>query len=374
MPKIIYVSNTDWYLYNFRLSLLKEMTRRGWDVVAVAPPSSYKEKLEKEGVRFYPIIMDRKGKNPIKDLSLTWHLYKFYKKERPDIVHHFTIKPVIYGSFAAKLLPNIKVVNAVTGLGYAFKKRGITRKIVEILYRIALTGKSYAIFQNPENISYFVKSKLVQKEKVWLIKGSGVDTQWFAPVENEENVSSGQVIFLMASRMLWDKGVKEFVEAGKMVKERFPEVVFWLVGGSDEGNPSSVTEKWLLEQTDGETVKWWGHQDNIKSFIQKTDVVVLPSYHEGLPKILLEGASMAKPIITTDIPGCREIVTNGENGILIPARNEKKLAEAMYFMIEYPEKRVEMGRKGREKVVQEFSDDIVIKKTMEVYDKIMTEK
>ena len=375
MPKIIYVSNTDWYLYNFRLSLIKEMMHRGWDVVALAPASSYIEKLEKEGVRFHSLKMDRKGKNPFKDLLLVWKLFRIYKNEHPDIVHHFTIKPVIYGSFAARLLPDISVVNAVTGLGYVFKRKGIMQKIVEILYRMALTGKNYAIFQNPENLTYFVKNRLIRKERAWLIRGSGVDIQRFAPVATEEAVPSYRLIFLMASRMLWDKGVKEFVGAAKVVKERFPEAVFWLVGGVDDGNPSSVPEKWLREQAEGKIIKWWNHQDNILPFIQKADVVVLPtSYPEGVPKILLEGAAMAKPIIATDIPGCREIVTDGENGLLIPVKDVKKLAEAMNFMIENPGKRLEMGKTGREKAIQEFSDEIVIKKTIEVYDKIMAER
>ena len=369
--KIIYVANTDWYLYNFRLSLMKEMLGRSWQIVAISPKSSYALKLAREGVRFYPIKMDRKGKNPLRDLQLTWELFRLYKKERPDIVHHFTIKPVIYGSFAAKFFPSIFVVNAVTGLGYIFKQKGVIRKFVEILYRFALAGKSYTVFQNPENLSYFLKNKIVSEGKACLIRGSGVDIRRFAPSENSTTSISNKVTFLMASRLLWDKGVKEFVEAAKKVKEVFTETDFWLVGDIDEGNPSSVSRDWLHEEIRYGIIKWYGHRDDVITFIQKADVVVLPSFYpEGLPKILLEGAAVAKPIIATDVPGCREIVENRENGLLVPVKDVSKLAEAMIRMIQNPSMRREMGKKGRVIVVQNFSDEIVISETLDVYKRL----
>ena len=367
MNKIAYVANTDWYLYNFRLSLMKTMADRGWEVWAVAPKSSYGEKLKEFGIRFHPLEMNRKGKNPFRDFGLFLRLFRLYRKERPDIVHHFTIKPVIYGSFAAKLVPNIFVVNAVTGLGYVFGKKGIMQRLVKGLYRLALRGNNYTVFQNEENLAYFVQEGLVPRKKAFLIKGSGVDIQKFSP-GNNKNVSTQKVVFLMASRMLWDKGVREFVAAAEAVKARFPEAVFWLAGSVDIGNPSAVSENWLKEKVESGVVIWWGHQDDIKSFIQKADVIVLPTFYpEGLPKVLLEGAAMEKPIITTDVPGCREIVEEGINGLLVPIRNVEKLAEAMAYMIENQDMRAEMGKRGREKVVRDFSDERVIHETLEVY-------
>ena len=352
---------------------MKEMVLKGWEVLAVAPESTYGEKLKNEGIPFFSLTMDRKGKNPFSDLSLVLRLFRLYRRERPEIIHHFTIKPVIYGSFAAKFVPSVFAVNAVTGLGYVFKQKGWIRKLVEGFYRLVLKGKGYTIFQNPENLSYFVENNLISEDRAFVIKGSGVDVRKFAPVVSKGDISTGRTVFLMVSRMLWDKGVREFVEASEIVKERFAEAVFWLVGNVDQGNPSSIPEEWLRKETEKGTVKRWGHQENVISFIRDADVMVLPSHHEGLPKTLLEGAAMEKPIITTDIAGCREIVEDGVNGLLIPVKNARKLAEAMVYMISNPLSRVKMGKKGREKVVQHFSDEIVVEKTLEIYRKARSE-
>ncbi len=373
MPKIIYVANTDWYLFNFRLSLMKAMADRGWEVLAAAPVSAYWEKLEEAGIRFWPLRVDRKGKNPFRDLGLVFRLFRLYRRERPEIVHHFTIKPVIYGSFAAKLVPNVFVVNAVTGLGYVFEEKGWTQKVVEGLYHPALKGKSVAIFQNPENFSYFVKRKLVSEERSFLVKGSGVDVQTFAPEDRERKEPGKGTVFLMVARMLWDKGVREFVSAAGLVRKTFPDAEFWMVGGVDKGNPSSVPVSWLREAEARGDVKWWGHREDVVSFFREADVVVLPSHHEGLPKTLLEGAAMGKPLIATDIPGCREVVADGENGMLVPVKDAGKLAEAMVFMIKNSLVRKKMGEKGRQKTVREFSDVRVVEETIGVYKRVRPE-
>ena len=348
---------------------MKEMKRRQWDVIAVSPLGVYAEKLKEEGLRFVPLRMDRKGKNPLKDAWLIWKLFEIYRSEQPALIHHFTIKPVIYGTLASRLAGGIPVVNAITGLGYAFINRGVLNKVVKYLYRISLKKSQAVIFQNAEDRSYFINKSLIGEDKAHLIMGSGVDTDKFSPLENgEKKLTSNEAktVFLMASRMLWDKGVKEFVEASLKVKKQFPDALFWLAGGIDKGNPSMVSEEWLQKVTVGKNVKWWGHVD-IKPLLEKADVIVLPSYREGLPKGLLEGASMEKPLITTDTPGCRDAVSDGETGLLVPVKDVEKLAEAMVWMVEHPGERAAMGKKGRERVLKYFSDEVAITRTIDVY-------
>ena len=370
MPKIIYVANTDWYLFNFRISLLKKMVEAGWQVIGAAPEGPYRKEIENIGVKFIPIILDRKGKNPFKELLSIWQLYKIYMNERPTLVHHFTIKPVIYGSIAARFVGDITVVNAITGLGYTLIRKGILRKFAESFYKYSMRKSACAIFQNRADLEYFLRRKLVDAEKAFLVEGSGVDVKKFSPVSSKSR-SLERISFLMASRMLWDKGVREFIVAAENVTKRFRKSYFWLAGAIDSGNPTSVPEEWLVGKTSSDHIKWLGHQEDIKVLMAEADVIVLPSYREGLPKCLLEAAAMAKPIIATDIPGCREIVEDGINGILVPVGDSDKLEAAMIAMIEKDvSERERMGMIGRKRVLERFADNIILSKTFDIYRRI----
>jgi glycosyltransferase involved in cell wall biosynthesis len=370
--KIAFVANTSWYLYNFRLSLLKELVGNGWKVFVVAPQDKYSQYFEKHGISFISLIIFRRGINPFRELLLIWRIYVIYKRIQPDFLHHFTSKVVIYGSFAARLAGIKNVVSSITGLGYAFINKGILCIIVKVMYRVAFQGVSQVIFQNSNDKEMFLRYKLITLERAHLVKGSGVNTEHFASPVNDNRLN-GNITFALISRMLWDKGVGEFIEAAKSTKRNLPTVKFLLVGSPDYGNPNTVPEEYLEEQNANDYIEWIEHVDDVKPFIDKSDVVVLPSYREGLPKVLLEAASCGRAIIATDVPGCREIVEHGINGLLIPPKDVNSLAESMLKLAKDPELRLQMGQNGRKKVLREFDDKIVIQKTIEVYKKVWTQ-
>jgi len=367
--KIVFVANTSWYLYNFRLSLLKEMVASGWKVFALAPHDKYSQYFEIHGISFVRLIISRRGINPLKELLTIWRIYIVYNRIQPDFVHLFTPKIAIYGSFAARLAGIKNVVSSITGLGYAFINKGILHFIVKAMYKVAFQGVSQVIFQNSNDKEMFLRYKLISPKKVYLVKGSGVNTEYFTSHVNDNRIN-GNITFALISRMLWDKGVGEFVEAAKSTKRNLPTGKFLLVGSPDSGNPNTVSEKYLEDQSANGYIEWIGHVDDVKPFIVKSDVVVLPSYREGLPKVLLEAASCGRAIVATDVPGCREIVEHGINGLLVPPKDVSSLAEAMLKLAKDPGLRLQMGQNGRKKVLREFDDKIVIKKTIEVYKKM----
>jgi len=367
--EIVFVANTSWYLYNFRLSLLKEMVANGWKVFAMAPQDKYSQYFEIHGISFVRLIISRRGINPFKELLTIWRIYVIYKRLQPDFIHLFTPKMAIYGSFAARLAGIKNVVSSITGLGYAFINKGILPFIVRAMYKVAFQGVSQVVFQNSNDKEMFLRYKLVSPKKVYLVKGSGVNTEYFASRVNDNRLNSN-ITFALISRMLWDKGVGEFVEAAKATKSKLSTVKFLLVGSPDYGNPNTVTEEYLEEQNANGFIEWIEHVDDVKPFIVKSDVVVLPSYREGLPKVLLEAASCERAIVATDVPGCREIVEHGINGLLVPPKDVNSLAESMLKLARDPGLRLQMGRNGRKKVLREFDEEVVIKKTMEIYKKM----
>ena len=275
----------------------------------------------------------------------------------------------IYGSFAARFAGIKNVVSSITGLGYAFINKGILRFIVRAMYKVAFQGVSQVIFQNSNDKEMFLRYKLISPKKVYLVKGSGVNTEYFTSHVNDNRLN-GNITFALISRMLWDKGVGEFVEAAKSTKRSLPTLKFLLVGSPDYGNPNTVPEKFLEDQNANGCIEWIEHVDDVKPFIVKSDVVVLPSYREGLPKVLLEAASCGRAIVATDVPGCREIVEHGINGLLVPPKNVNSLAESMLKLAKDPGLRLQMGQNGRKKVLREFDERIVIRKTMEIYKKV----
>lgn len=367
--KIIFVANTSWYLYNFRLSLMQHMVKRGYYIIAVAPRDDYSKKIEEMRIKYIDVPVSRKGKNPFVDLILLLRLIKLYKREKPIIVHHFTPKVVIYGSLAARFANIKNVVNSITGLGNAFVKGGILQNIVEKMYKIAFSENQQIIFQNPNDRELFLQHKTVSPKSIHLIKGSGIDTEYLSSSSNKIR-SNDNITFTLISRMIWDKGVGVFVEAAKLVKKKYLSAQFVIVGGLDNDNPNAVPEKYLKEQEASGYIKWTGHIDEIKQLIDSSDVIVLPTYYrEGVPRSLIEGSSMAKPLIATTVPGCWEVVDHGVNGLLVPPRDVNSLAKAMLKLAKDPELRYQMGQNGRKKVLEEFDDAIIIEKTLEVYKK-----
>jgi glycosyltransferase involved in cell wall biosynthesis len=368
--KIILVSRCAWTLYNFRAGLMHALRQRGHTVVAGgAAGDGFEPKIEALGVPFVPLPVDKKGVNPRADVALFWTLYRWYRRERPDVVHHFTIKPVIYGSVAARLAGVPRIVNTITGLGYVFMEEHVTwlRCLVEWQYYIALACAHFTFFQNQDDQRVFLTHHLVKAAKTGLLPGSGVDCQIFMPRPGMPPASSKPLTFLMVARLLREKGVYEFVEAAQMVKVDFPDVKCLLLGRRDERNPTVVPKKFLdLWQAKGVT-NWLGEVTDVRPLIAQADVVVLPSYREGTPRALLEAAAMGKPLITTDAVGCREVVEDGVNGLRVPVRDAKALAQAMRYMIAFPAVRERMGKAGREKMEREFDERLVLEKTLQLY-------
>lgn len=359
--KIIFFSCISLNLYLFRFGLIKYLQGMGYDVTVAAGYDKYSNKLIKAGVKFINLKINRKGVNPIKDIILFFNIIKIILNEKADIVINYTIKPVIYTSLAGWFLKT-KIINVITGLGYVFIKKSILEKLVRIFYKIAFIRVNKVIFQNNDDLKFFLDEKIVSKEKSGVILSSGVNTAYYAPVKIKNRTKA--VTFLFIGRLLWDKGIREFIESAEIVKKKFPEAKFDILGWLDKGNPSAVSKAYIKEKSG--VINYLGITEDVRDYIGKTDVVVLPSYREGVPRSLLEAASMEKPLITTDAVGCREVVDNNINGLLVTVKDVKSLSNAIIWMIKNPQKRVKMGRNGRKKMIKEFDEKIVVKKYYKV--------
>ncbi len=360
---IAIVINTSWNIFNFRLGLLKALQEEGYRIVAIAPKDDYSEKLEALGFEYHNIDINNKGTNPIEDAKLVFAFYKLYKEIDPDILLQYTIKPNIYGSMAAGML-GIPVISNISGLGTVFLNDSLSSKIARFLYKISLK-KNTVFFQNNDDRDLFVKNNLIKVEQTTLVPGSGINTELFKPKQIQEE-NKKDITFLFIARLVRDKGIVEYIEAVKKIKSDYLNIQFKVLGSLYPGNPTAITQEELNTWIDDGYIEYLGHSDDVKLEILKVDCIVLPSYREGLSRVLLEAASLAKPIITTDTPGCRDVVNNGVNGYLCEVKDADSLAEQMEKMILLSdEARGEMGKKGREKVMKEFDEKIVIGKYKE---------
>lgn len=374
--KILLVANTGWYIYNFRLPLARRLRDEGFEVVLATPDDSYVDRLTAEGFAWRKLHrLSRRGVNPLMELMALLELVKLYWTENPRAVHHFTIKCVLYGTIAAKLAGIRSVVNAVTGLGHIFLGRRLVTRVlrppVRWLYRKILHARrGHVVFQNPDDLDTFLANGLVDPEKVVIIRSSGVCVQKFAPRPSGPDRPADQVpVVLYVGRLIKEKGVHDFVEAARLVKSR-RSVCFRMAGDPDPGNPSSVDSATIDEWGKEGAVDLLGHVDDVASVVQQATMVVLPSYREGTPRTLLEAAAMAKPLVATDVPGCREVVKDGHNGYLVPVSDPVSLAAAIERILDDPEMAREMGAKGRNLIEREFSVETVVTETMNVYHKI----
>lgn len=364
--------NAAWNLVNFRAGLIRALVAEGHGVVAVAPPDEYAPLLSKLGCRYVPLAMDNKGTHPGRDLALLWRFYKLLRKESPSVFLSYTVKPNVYGSLAAHAL-GIPVVNNIAGLGAPFIRNDWLTRVVGNLYQQALKRSARVFFQNEDDRRLFIERKLVRAEVTACLPGSGIDLERFCISKAECSVipdagrdEAKRVRFLLIARMLWDKGIGEYVEAARQVRRDFPRAEFALLGFLGVQNPAAISRQQIQAWVDEGVVNYLGETNDVRPFIAESDCVVLPSYREGTSRTLLEAAAMSRPIITTDAAGCREVVLDGTNGFLCQVRNGDDLAEKMFRMIRLtPEERAEMGRRGREKIEREFDERIVIQKYLE---------
>lgn len=382
--KIIYHSGWSWQLYHVRLQLMLAMKDRGFEVLACGPEDEFRTKIEAHGVGFRHAQTSLHGTNPLHEIQIIRGLYRIYQREQPTAVHHFALKPAIYGSIAARLAGVGVIVNTVTGLGYAFQAGGALQRAVETLWRIGCNSRTWTVFQNPDNMRFFDELGLVDLKRASLIRGSGVNCQRFTPNHRGNSVESrGTVRFLMFSRLLRDKGILEYLEAAAAVRARGKGssgigAEFVLLGGAPAKNPTGVRKDSLTnpatiafegiqEYIDRGVIEYYPHDDNVLPYIHAADVVVLPSYGEGLPRSLLEALACGKPIITTRSPGCREAVRHMENGLLVEPRNASDLASAFEYMLANTANLSCMGAQSRRLAVQSFSDEVVISQMLETY-------
>jgi len=367
-PKIIYLVTEDWAFLSHRLPIAIAARDAGFDVIIATHVTDCGERIKDEGFKLIPIGLRRANRNPFREIASIIEIINIYRAEQPDIVHHVALKPVLYGSLAAWIVKKAFVTNALIGLGFIFISDKwyvrILRVIIGVALSFALNGKhSKLILQNPDDIKLLLKSNIVKRDKIVLIKGSGVDANKFRPSPE----CPGELMIVLVSRMLWDKGIGEFVSAARILKQEGTNARFILVGKTDPDNPASIPTSTLTSWNDEGTIEWWGYREDIPSIIEKSHVVCLPSYREGLPKVLIEAAACGRPIVTTDTPGCREIVQDGINGFLVPIRDDKALAAALHRLIIDPKLRNEMGKKGRELVLNEYTVDKVVEETLALY-------
>lgn len=374
--KIILFANTDWYLYNFRYSLAQALRDRGHEVILVSPPGPYGARLQADGFCWIPAPMERRSLNPLRELALVLWLRRLIVDAHVDLVHGFTIKCAIYGSLAARLAGVPARVNAVAGMGYVFTsndwKARFLRPLVRNLMRLALDGAdARLILQNPDDAMLFEQAQLVDPARIRLIPGSGVNCLRFEHTARLRE--AGRFRVLLPARLLWDKGIAEYVEAARLLRAAGREIDCLLAGDPDPGNPAAVPETTLSNWVDSGLIQWLGHVDDMPRLYRSVDMVVLPSYREGLPKGLIEAGACALPLVTTDVPGCREVVTDGIDGLLVPARDAAALANAIARLQDDSEFARRLGLAAREKVLREFDERIVIQRTIDVYAELLPE-
>lgn len=362
--KLLYVVTEDWYFVSHRLPLAVAAQAAGFEVAVATRAGRQAETIRHAGIRLIPFALSRRGGNPLAEVMALWRLYR---RESPDLVHHVALKPVLFGALAAWLARVPAQVNAVAGLGWLFTSSGrivrLARPVLRgILARLLNQQHSLTIVQNPEDLALLERSG-VQASRLRMIRGAGVNLQIFYPLIP----LPGPVCVVLASRMLWDKGVGEFVEAARRLTEAGISARFVLVGGPDPANPASVPEPILRGWHGQHGVEWWGRREDMPAVLQAAHIACLPSYREGVPKSLLEAAACGLPIVTTDAPGCREVVRDGVNGLLVPVRDAAALAAALEKLIADATLRRRLGEQSRIRAEKEFGMETVIAQTLAAY-------
>lgn len=372
--KVLLFANTDWYLWNFRRELVQVLQRDSWEVILVSPPGAFVERLRSLGARWIAVQMQRDGINPLTELASVAALSAIYRREKPDIVHHFTLKAVIHGSLAAWSAGIRARVNAIAGLGYIFcspdYRARLLRPVIRLLLRAALSGKSsITIFQNPEDARELTLHGVAATARSRLIRGSGVDTRRF---DGTKRGPAERCRVLLATRLLWSKGVADYVAAAGALAQAGLPADFLVAGAPDHGSPDSIPEEAIAKWRDGTAVHFLGHVNDMDQLLKTVDIVVLPSrYAEGVPRILLEAAASSIAIVATDQPGCREIVEHNATGLLIAPSDVAALADALRSLIMDPARRSALGAAARRKAQTEFEESHVIAATIQVYREAM---
>lgn len=370
--KLLLVANTGWYLYNFRLSLAADLAREGYEVVLVCPQDEYSKDLIEAGYRLILWELDRQIAPLWLELRSVFQLQRIYRRENPALVNHFTLKTVIYGSLAARMAGVPRVVNSITGRGYVFQAREfkavLLRLVIDPIFRLIYHKLNAATtFENESDLEYFIEGGLIPNQNIHLVKGVGVDVNWFnySPEEPTE-----QPIIVFPGRFLWAKGVGTLIDAARILKKRL-SVRIVLVGRPDPGNPETIPEELIHSWVGEGLVEWWGWQADMRAVFHKSHIVVLPSMGEGLSKALLEALSCGRPIVATDVPGCRELVIPGVTGYLLPINDPQAIADELERLCRNPELRTQMGLAGRRLAEEEFVDSKINQHILDIYHSLL---
>jgi len=366
--KLLYLVTEDWFFWSHRLPMARAARDAGFDVVVACRVRDHGERIRGEGFRLAPLSLRRGSRNPFFDLVALSEIIALYRRETPDIVHHVAMKPVIYGSLAAAISGAQAVVNALTGLGYLFLSDEIVTRILRLplrwMFRLLLNRKgSWLLLQNDDDAKLLVSQGIVDSSHIVIIRGSGVDCRRFVPGPE----APGILIAVLASRMLWDKGVGELIAAARTLRDRGAPVRILLVGDPDSENPATIPIEQLEAWNREGIVEWRPRTDDVPAVLRGSHIAVLPSYREGLPKSLLEAAAAGLPIVASDVPGCREIARDGENAILVPVKDAEALADAIERLARDPDLRRRLGARGRELALASFTEEAVAAKTVALY-------
>jgi len=367
-PRLLYLVAEDWYFCSHRLPLAVAARASGFEVTVATRVHKHAEAIRGAGLELVPIGLLRHSHHPLREIKALAELIGIYRRVRPDLAHHVAVKPVLYGSIAAHLARTPAVVNALAGLGYVTSSNDLRarmlRPAIQMAYRLLLNRRgSRLIVQNPDDVAALTQSRLVDPDRVTMVRGSGVDTAYFTPAPEP----AGTCLVVLPARLLRDKGVVEFVEAARLLRAQGVQARFALVGEPDPGHPAQITQSEIESWRSEGVVEYWGWRDDMRAVYQQAHIVCLPSYREGMPKALIEAAACGRAIVTCDVPGCREVVRQGDNGILVPLRSVEPLAHALRQLIEDSELRRRMGARGRERALAEFSVQKVIEETLAVY-------
>jgi glycosyltransferase involved in cell wall biosynthesis len=367
--KLVFFVTEDWYFCSHRLPLARAARTAGFDVAVVTRVQRHAAQIRGAGIELVPIDLARSGKNPLTELRTLWQLVGIYRRLKPDIAHHVALKPILYGTIAARIAGIRTVINAPAGLGYLFSSTDATarvsRPLVEMGFR-ALLKPHHVIVQNPDDRQLLAGRGLIDAARTTLIRGSGVDLAVFTSAAEP----AGTPLVVLPARLLWDKGVGEFVAAARLLRQQGVQARFALVGAPDPANLAAVPQATLNAWRAEGMVELWGWRDDMAQVFRDCCVACLPSYREGLPKALLEAAACGRPLVSCDVPGCREIVRHGVNGLLVPPRDAAALAAALRQLIDNPAQRAAFGNRGRDIVTAEFSLDAVIGQTLALYRKL----
>ena len=369
--RLVYVVTEDWYFWSHRLDLARAAREAGYEVIVATRVTDHGERIRGEGFQLEPLEMVRRSRNPFREVMAIAELVRLYRRVRPDVVHHVAMKPILYGSLAAWCTRAPAVINAFAGLGYAFmnERNGLVRWCVKTALRIVLRlGHSVVLVQNRDDQDRLVGAGVVPASRTRLIAGSGIDVALYSLQPQPSGIS----VVVLPARMLWDKGIGEFVEAARWLKQKGVHARFILVGRRDEHNPAAIPESRLKEWVQEGVVEWWGHREDMPAVYAAAMLVVLPSYREGLPKVLLEAAACGKAIVTTDVPGCREIVRDRFNGLLVAPRDSMALAAAIEELLSNQEAREVMGQRSRTRVMAEWSGPRITEQVLGLYRDMVT--